>query len=25
LADTKRDRILEGACFVINFTSTEEA
>ena len=24
LADTKRERILEGACFVINFTSTEE-
>jgi signal transduction histidine kinase len=24
LADTKRDRILEGACFVISFTTTEE-
>ncbi len=24
LADTKRERILEGACFVIHFTSTEE-
>ena len=24
LADTKRDRILEGACFVISFTATEE-
>jgi len=24
LADTKRDRILEGACFVISFTSMEE-
>lgn len=24
LADTKRDRILEGACFIIHFTSTEE-